>query len=160
SVDKIISLCPTCVYTIRDSYKKLIGSHIDNLIDTTTFVIENWQKIKTVVKGLDDSFVNSKLIYHHPCHTKNYLKIKSNDIIKILNELGLSVVLDEYCCGFGGLFKVLEGELSSSILNNKKEEYANFDSVITSCPNCIIQFKTGNIKSHHFIEIIKNSIRG
>lgn len=160
SIDKIISLCPTCVYTMSKTYKNIVGQDVSNIVDSTTFIIEKWQTIKNLCHDLDKSFIKSKVIYHHPCHTKNYIHIKSDSITDILKDIGLNVVIDDTCCGFGGLFKILEEELSSTMLKKKKEKFATMDMVISACPNCIIQYRTGNINSLHFVEVIKNSLRG
>ena len=158
SIDTIISLCPTCVYTMDKTYQQIIGQGINKIVDSTTFIINQWDKIKSLCGDLHTAYIKSELVYHHPCHSKNYLNIKVDDPVNILFELGLNVTIDNNCCGFGGMFKFLEEELSLEIFKKKREAYSTKDMVITSCPNCIIQYRSGNINSKHFIEIIKNSM--
>ncbi|MFQ3573637.1 MAG: (Fe-S)-binding protein [Thermodesulfovibrionales bacterium] len=159
SLDAVISLCPTCVHMMSDTYTDLLGEGIKGIIDTNRFISQNATKILNISDNLGSLYPNTPLVYHEPCHIRSYSEIQNN-IPPLLKSLGLDFKYDENCCGFGGTFRFIETDLSNTITSNLKNSYAKDALVITSCPNCIIQFKNHNINSKHFIDIINYGMKG
>ncbi len=157
-VEAVISLCPTCTHFISDEYKRLMGSGIENAVDISQFLHDKG----TPLTSTDDGKAGIKrIIYHDPCHSRHYLKI-SREPRQILKALGFEVLepKDRGCCGFAGAFKVLYEDLSDAILNRRIEDYRKADMIVTSCPNCVLQFKS-KIKDKpvkHIIEVIEKGI--
>ncbi len=158
SVETVITLCPTCVYTMRDGYIRLIGKGVQNITDSTAFIYQNWDRLRPICEDLGLSYLGSLIKYHHPCHTMNYLRYKREGPF-ILRGLGLEFTEDEKCCGFGGPFMFLYRKVSMDIVNRRHLEYGSTDMVVTSCPNCILQFRGAGINSRHFIELVKIALR-
>jgi glycolate oxidase iron-sulfur subunit len=168
-VEAVIGLCPTCVHFIKTGYIRLIGKGVSNAVEVSQFFSAEErksgrteeQKLKT--SGLP-SFHASKLkvIYHAPCHSVYNLKT-GHAPEQILKAMGLSLIepKDRGCCGFGGTFRLLYKKISGDILKRRLEDYKEADMIVTSCPNCIIQLRTG-IKDKpvkHIIEVIEDTLK-
>ncbi len=158
SIDSVISLCPTCVHTMKDTYRALIGSGIDTMIDSTDFIYQHKESLQAICEEIGSSYRGALINYHHPCHSKNYLHLKKEAPL-MLREIGLEITEDDKCCGFGGSFRFLYSDLSMRILQKREKAYLSSDMVITSCPNCILQFRGAKINSRHFVEIINIALR-
>ena len=103
-----------------------------------------------------------KVIYHDPCHSVHGLKVKAEPR-RILKSMGLDLIDAEGgCCGFGGAFRLLYQDLSQSILRKRIEEYRKADVIVTSCPNCMIQFRSRikDRKIKHIVELIEEAVQG
>ncbi|MBA4348780.1 MAG: hypothetical protein C0415_02180 [Thermodesulfovibrio sp.] len=155
-VEAVIGLCPTCVHFIKDEYQRLAGEGIENAMDVSQFFMEKMHDVSPVTDSV------SRIVYHDPCHSLYHLNV-SAEPRHILNSIGFNVLDSESgCCGFGGSFRLLYQELSDSILEKRIKEYEKADMIVTSCPNCIIQFrsKMKDKKIKHIIEIIEKAITG
>jgi glycolate oxidase iron-sulfur subunit len=155
-VEAVIGLCPTCIYFIKDEYLRLIGEGIENAIDASRFFMEKMPDISPVTDS------GSRIVYHDPCYSLYHLNV-SAEPRHILKSMGFNVIDSENgCCGFGGSFRLLYQELSDSILEKRIKEYGKADMIVTSCPNCIIQFrsKMKDKQIKHIIEVIDKAIKG
>ncbi len=157
SVDALIGLCPTCVNFIKNDYKRLIGEGINNAMEASQFLSGELSS-----SGIESENL-SRIIYHDPCHSIHSLNVKLEPR-HVLKNLGLTLTepKNRGCCGFGGAFKLLYLGLSEDILEKRTVEYADADMIVTSCPNCILQFKT-KIKDKpvvHLVELVEKSISG
>jgi len=158
SVEMVITLCPTCVYTMKEGYRRLIGQGIKHITDSTAFIYQNWDRLRPNCEDLGLVYLNSLINYHHPCHTINYLHHKKEGPF-ILRGLGLELAEQDRCCGFGGPFRFLYGKVSMDIVKRRYREFGSQDMIVTSCPSCILQFRGAGINSRHFIELIKIALR-
>ncbi|MCX8033805.1 MAG: (Fe-S)-binding protein [Thermodesulfovibrio sp.] len=152
-IDGVITPCPTCAHFIVSVYKELTGESINVL--NLTDAIENIEL--TAIQA-----PNQKIFFHVSCHSSNYLK-ESDKILNLLKNLGFHIEKKEGCCGFAGLFSFLFEKSSMDILREKVLEYEKADMIISSCPNCIIQFKFAmqNKKIIHYTEFIReNFLKG
>ncbi len=155
NVDAVIGLCPTCIYFIKDQYKKIYGEGIDNALEISQFVVDKLKEKKEMPL--------TSVIYHHPCHSLYNLNIKSEPK-KILNIMGINLIepKDTGCCGFGGTFRLSYKGLSEDILKKRIEDYKEADMILTSCPNCILQFKS-RLKDKpvkHIAELLLEYLKG
>lgn len=152
-IDGVITPCPTCAHFLSSVYEELMGEGIKilNLVDLIEEVnlFPNKQK-------------QEKIFFHVSCHSSNYVK-EFHKIIALLNKSGINIEKKEGCCGFAGLFSFLFEKESMDILRKKVLEYEKADMIISSCPNCLIQFKFAmeNKKVLHYAEFIqKNFLKG
>lgn len=139
NVEAIVGTCPTCVYFIKNEYKKIVGEGLDKALEVSQFFIEtNFSE-----RILRKTYLSKKdIAYHDPCHSLYGLKV-TLEPRKILNSLGLKPINKKSgCCGFGGTFKLLYKNISEDIVRERIEDYKKAEAIVTACPNCIIQLKS------------------
>ena len=155
SVEAVIGVCPTCVYFIRDEYKRLLGDGVDKAMEVTQFFTSVLPEIKK------DMGRNSlRVAYHDPCHAIYSLGLHAEPRA-LLRLSGIDPIASEKgCCGFGGTFRVLYPDISKDLLNKRLEGYKEADLIVTSCPNCILQLRSSikgrNIK--HIVEVLAEAV--
>lgn len=159
NTDAILSLCPTCIVSLKLHYPKLIGRSLDNVMDISTFLSG---KLEQLGPGPYRSNFTT-VTYHDPCHLKYSLGITSEPrkLIK-LTGAELFEAEDEGCCGFGGVFSVQYKSISGKLLKNRVEAYTNTgaDAIVTSCPGCMLQIDSGlkGGQTYHLIELIEDAL--
>ncbi len=151
--DLTVSLCPTCVNTMKNIYPELAGSAFE-VEDSTSF-------LRDCLSELPVKKQRAMLVYHHPCHALYGLDIK-RDPIDILTQMGITVTeLPEGCCGFAGSFSLRFPELSRALLEGRFRGM-NRDSVtlVTACPGCIFQFMKAlpEARVMHILEVLEEAI--
>lgn len=151
NIDGVISPCPTCSHFIKDIYKELTGEGI-NVLNLSDLFDE-----KTIISGnFSVSESDSPVFFHVSCHSSNYIKDDDRNL-HILRKMGIPEVEKVTgCCGFAGLFSFIFEKQSMDILRKKVLEYKKAKMIISSCPNCMIQFKFAmkDKKISHFTEVI------
>lgn len=158
-VEAVVGLCPTCVHFIKSEYRKLGGDGLGNALDVAQFFAGERLPEDSSTQGHRTA---SRIVYHDPCHSLNYLGVRAEPR-QILRDRGIAVCeVERGCCGFGGAFRVLYPELSGSILEERREAYRSADMIVTSCPNCILQLRSGlkDKEVKHLIEIIEEGVKG
>jgi len=162
--EAIISMCPTCTMVIRDQYPLLAGDTISNIMDINEFLVKY-----DIVTGLEIS--PSVVTYHDPCHLHYGLGIKNEprQILRGIKGVEFAEMQDAHeCCGFAGSFSVHFRDLSRDIGKRKMKNISDSgaDTVVTSCPGCVMQLenlkRTANagIKIRHIVEVIDEAMRG
>jgi len=155
-VQAVLSLCPTCVGFITGESERLIGSSVENSEEITRFLLR--ERSAGDPKSASPKFpADTKVLYHDPCHTLYHLKTRKEPR-ELLRSLGYTLVepKDRGCCGFGGTFRAFYPALSEEILKQRVEDYSVADMVVTSCPNCVLQFRA-RMKDKvvkHIIELV------
>ncbi|MBI4688512.1 MAG: (Fe-S)-binding protein [Nitrospirae bacterium] len=158
----ILSMCPTCVTTIKKEYPLMTGDGIEKIMDVNEFFIKSG-----FYEGLK---VPHRIVtYHDPCHLNYGLGIKNEprEILKGIDGIEFREMEDAgNCCGFGGLFSVNFQKLSKEIGSKKiKSVYdTEADTIVTSCPGCMIQLE--NLKQQagydidvmHIVEVLENAM--
>jgi glycolate oxidase iron-sulfur subunit len=142
--EAVLSLCPTCTLTIKKHYPRLIGQGLENTMDISEFLLD-----KLAVPAVTHY---KNVIYHDPCHLYYGLGIKEQPR-EILRQLGIKGIEPEEagCCGFS--LSLSHKEISSGLLKNLNE-YQKADTLVTSCPGCILQLKRQHKNVMHIIELI------
>jgi glycolate oxidase iron-sulfur subunit len=160
--EAIISLCPTCTMVIKEQYPQLTGDTISNIMDINEFMLQS--------ELLKDLAVSPQVVtYHDPCHLSFGLGIKKQprEILNNIEGLELKEMkhADE-CCGFAGLFSLHYKDMSKTLSTKKMENIHNTsaETVVTSCPGCIMQLEAMQQKSRkkvrirHIVEVIDEAM--
>jgi len=162
--EAIISMCPTCTMVIRDQYPHMTGNTINNIMDVNEFLIRY-----NIAADLETD--PSVVTYHDPCHLSYGLGIRDKPRHILRNIKGIELIemkhADE-CCGFAGLFSMQFKEMANTIGMKKIENISNTsaDTVITSCPGCIMQLESLCRKAHlrinikHMVEVVDEAMHG
>jgi glycolate oxidase iron-sulfur subunit len=162
--EAIISMCPTCTMVIRDQYPRLTGNTINNIMDVNEFLIRY-----NIAANLETG--PSVVTYHDPCHLSHGLGIRDNPRHILKKIKGIEFIemrhADE-CCGFAGLFSLHFKNMSKSIGRKKIDNISDTgaDTVVTSCPGCIMQLEalrkeTGSkFEIRHIVEVIDEAMHG
>jgi len=160
--EAIISLCPTCATVIRDQYPHLAGNTISNFMDIHEFLIKY-----NIAAGLE---INPAVVtYHDPCHLHFALGItdEPRQILKGIKGVEFVEMRHAHeCCGFAGLFSLYFNDISRDIGKRKIENIINTkaDTVVTSCPGCIMQLENlrrmtnAEINIRHIVEVIDEAM--
>lgn len=150
-VRKIISMVPSCTYTLRTLYP----AYIDG------FDIEVTQFLEVVVDKIMPGMLkypgNIRVVYHDPCQLSRYLGL-INEPRQILKAVeGIELVETERtsrnwstCCGGGAGFEVVFPDLSHILATNRVKELMEMepDVIVTHCPGCIMQLRSGLQEIH------------
>lgn len=145
-VRRIISIVPSCTYTIRN----LMPRYIDN------FNIEVKHFLEIVIENLHRSELRYpeevRIVYHDPCQLSRYLGFV-NEPRHILRSIkGIELVDVDWaggewstCCGGGGGFEAVFPELSHILAVNRARELVETGAqiIVTHCPGCIMQLQNG-----------------
>jgi len=163
-VEAIISMCPTCTMVIKQQYPLLVGDSIPNIMDINEFLIKY-----NFAKGL--KIAHRVVTYHDPCHLRYGIgiKIEPRKILKGIQGINFVEMQNANgCCGFGGFFSLCFNNLSMSIGRKKMDNINNTpaDTVVTSCPGCMMQLEglkreTGTeIDIMHIVEVLDEAMHG
>ncbi len=161
NVEAILGLCPTCIYALKVEYPKLIGEGLDKAMDISSFLME---KLDSFHFSLPSSH-SATAAYHDPCHLRYGLGVKKEPR-EIIKKVGIELTEPEEqrCCGFGGLFSFSYREISENLLEKriKNIEETKAETIITSCPGCIMQLqrKITHVPVLHLIEVIEEAFEG
>ncbi len=162
--EAIISMCPTCTMVIKEQYPVLAGTAISNIVDVNEFLIQSG-----ITSGLETD--PSVVTYHDPCHLRYGLNVTDEPRQILRGIKGLELVEMDHaddCCGFAGLFSLHYKDISSEIGTRKNDNIlrTSADTVVTSCPGCIMQLKylmrksNSNVHVKHIVEVIDEAITG
>jgi hypothetical protein len=151
-VRKIISIVPSCTYTLRNLYPAYIEGFD---IEVTHFLEVVLEHIKP---GTLKYPKKVKAVYHDSCQLARYLGL-IDEPRRILKSIeGIKLLEPEHttgewatCCGGGAGFEVVFPDLSHILAKNRVEELMQTgpDIIVTHCPGCIMQLKSGLQELHH-----------
>jgi Fe-S oxidoreductase len=147
---------------IKEQYPVLAGNTILNIMDINEFFTKN--KIASNLE-IDPSVCT----FHDPCHLSYGLGIRDEPRQLLKRIKGVKLVemkhADE-CCGFAGFFSLRYRDMSENIGKKKIDNISatSADTVITSCPGCIMQLEKmkmaqkGKFKIKHIVEVINEAM--
>ena len=145
-VKQIISVVPSCTYTLR----KLIPDSIDrHNLEVRHFCEVVAEKISSYELKFPRQV---KVTYHDPCQLVRFMGLveEPRQILRAIKGIEL-VETDSTsgkwatCCGGGGGFEAVFPELSQILATNRAQELLDTGAeiIVTHCPGCIMQLKTG-----------------
>jgi len=111
----------------------------------------------------------TSVVYHPSCHLSRGLGITREPELALaaLNGVRAIPIVDQHeCCGFGGLFAIKHGDISSSILSRKLEHVtaAAPDRLVSCDLGCLLHLGGGlhrrqsPIKVQHLAELIDEAV--
>jgi len=145
-VKEIISIVPSCTYTLRTLIPQFTGG---KQIPVRHFC----EVIAGKIPDLKLTYPRKvKVTYHDPCQLVRYLGLieEPRRILKSIS--GIEYVEPKWtsgtmatCCGGGGGFEVVFPELSLTLAKNRAKELADTGAeiIVTHCPGCIMQLEAG-----------------
>ncbi len=100
-----------------------------------------------------------RVAYHFPCHLERHLGIKEEPLELLRQVQGVELVEGEeahLCCGGAGLYAFKYPPISGEILKKKLDwiEKEGIQTVVTSCPSCIMQLRGGVKKKGMPVEVV------
>lgn len=158
NAEAILSLCPTCVLSLKHHYPLLVGQGLEHVMDISSFLYDKWDPSQPL------PFRNfRKVTYHDPCHLNYSLGIRKEPR-ELIQRAGAELVEsgDEGCCGFGGTFSLTFKDLSRSLMKKRADAYrkTGAEAIVTACPGCMLQL-SGGIKDtpvFHLVELLEEVI--
>ena len=153
---EIISIVPSCTYTLRKIFPEfIVGSNLQ-VRHFCEVVAENLHKIKMKYPR------KVKVTYHDSCQLVRFLGIV-REPRQILNSIENIEFIEPgwtkgewaTCCGGGGGFEVIFPELSLNLAKNRAKELTDTGAeiIVTHCPGCIMQLKVGLKELNKDIEV-------
>lgn len=145
-VKRIISVVPSCTYTLREL--------IPHFVDGYDFEVKHFSEVVLeLVSAKEMRFPGQiKVTYHDPCQMGRYLGLVKEPRRILTSIKGLELIEPEFtsgewatCCGGGGGFEAVFPELSQILAINRAKELieTGAEAIVTQCPGCMMQLKTG-----------------
>lgn len=154
NVEAVLTLCPTCLLSIRYQYGDLVGNLIDKAMDVSVFIAERLQELEFKRSNI------RTVTYHDPCHHVYSVGI-AKEPREIMNYAGMDIIeaAELGCCGFAGLFSINYRDISKALLNRRVESFKKTaaEAIVTACPGCVLQLSSGiDTPVYHIIEVIES----
>ena len=159
-IKQIISIVPSCTYTLRMLFPKYIRSYDFEVRHFLEIVLDNIDKKELRFPR------DIKITYHDPCQLSRYLNLidEPREILKSIEGIHLFETKwtnREWstCCGGGGGFEAVFPALSGILAVNRARELVDTGAeiIVTHCPGCIMQIRHGlkrlNIKNVEVMDI-------
>ncbi|MCX7972973.1 MAG: LUD domain-containing protein [Candidatus Aminicenantes bacterium] len=172
--ERVLTLCPTCTSMLKHYGPKILAIEMakrvaERVSPLCPFLFEfHSNQLETFFASPLKSI---KATYHDSCHHK--YKLKASEASRLVLELALGKKIQamdrsDACCGFGGIFFVVQPEISASLLQDKLDflERSGAELVAMDCPGCLLQIRGGlerrnlPIKAKHTIEVIDACFSG
>lgn len=158
NVEAILSLCPTCILSIKTHYPNLTGKGLENAMDVSMFLMN-----KLGSHEVSPLRHIKSATYHDPCHLNYSLGIRKEPR-ELIRRAGVELIeaAGEGCCGFGGVFSLCNRDLSKDLMDKRVDAYlkTGAEAVVTACPGCMMQLGAGMKDKPvlHVIELVEEAI--
>jgi len=156
-----VSLCPTCVLSLKKESQTLIGSALESIMEVSEFLFLHEPELFDRKQGGDTI---RDVYYHDPCHMKYGLGLV-REPRSLLESCGLRPIneVSDTCCGFGGAFSIRYRDFSSRLAVSAGEKIKSSlaEEVYTACPGCIHQLRKviRNGSVYHVIEAVEKVLQ-
>ena len=165
--DVIVTDCSSCAYFLK-KYGTLFN--VDDPIFSRMKPISS--RIKDLVELLEEEGVPTpneaprlRVTYHDSCHAVRGQQIGSAPRKLLARQPHVDLVEmaeADWCCGGSGSYALKNFELSKSVLDRKMAnvERTQADTLVTSCPACMIQLAYGvrkhglNLQVRHISQVL------
>ena len=163
---KIITPCASCSLMLKQEYPLLTAraQPLSALVyDYSQYLYEMINM--EVLTRIDQSDNDRRITYHDPCHLSKGLSVtrQPREILRALaGDRFVEAENASDCCGSGGLYCLTHREVSQAILARKMKGLliSGADTIVTSCPACMVQLRDGvrrsgsDIKVTHIAELL------
>jgi glycerol-3-phosphate dehydrogenase subunit C len=159
----IVYSSSSCGYMIRHEYANLFGLPGAEEVSKNTYDISEYL-MSLHEKGLlkHPSEIRRKLVYFSPCHVRGVgMGLPALELLRLIPGVQVELI-DEGCCGLGGLygFKKEKYDISMEIGKDLARQLLDLkpDAVVTDCEGCRLQIRhlTG-MKVVHPIQILRDA---
>jgi glycolate oxidase iron-sulfur subunit len=101
--------------------------------------------------------VEGPVAYHDPCHLADGLGV-TKEPREILKALGLELVEtgERSCCGFS--LAATHREMSEGLLDDRKKEFEQAETLVTACPGCMMQLGRSHGNVVHIIQLLDDAV--
>lgn len=159
----IVFSSSSCGYMIRHEYANVLGIPRAEEVSEKTYDICEYLMARHERGSLKNpSAMRRKLAYFAPCHVRAVgMGLPALELLSLIPGIHIELV-DEGCCGLGGLYgyKKEKYDISMEIGKDLAKHLVNLnpDAVVTDCEGCRLQIKhlTG-IKVIHPIQILRDA---
>jgi L-lactate dehydrogenase complex protein LldE len=150
--DPIVCPSGSCAAMIVHGYADLFRDDPKNLRRAEAIAAHTFEFSQFLVDVLGVTDVaarfDGKLTYHPSCHQMRFLHVTEAPRALLARVHGAEVVPlpgAEECCGFGGLFAIKHGQLSSAILDKKIENIhkTGAQAVVGCDMSCLMHMQGG-----------------
>jgi glycolate oxidase iron-sulfur subunit len=155
--EAVLSLCPTCTLALKVQYPRLIGEGVKEAMDVSQFLAGKIGPYAASALG-EKPLVEGKAVYHDPCHLAYGLGVRKEPR-EILRSLGLQTIEPPGgggCCGFS--LSLTHKDIAEGLLQKRLAAYREAETVVTSCPGCMLQLERGGKKVLHLIEVLDRAM--
>lgn len=157
--EKILTSCAGCYKTFKKDYKEIMGVNLD-VMHTSQFFNELIETQK-----LEPLFLDKTVTYHDPCHLGRHLE-EYNAPRDVLNKIANLVEMERSkeksrCCGAGAGVRSAHPEITENIAKMRMDdsENAGAEILVTSCPFCILNFKSVSKNDKKVLDLSEIIIR-
>jgi heterodisulfide reductase subunit D len=137
---KVITICPECAYTLRNTYAEALGGQSFEVRHMVTVIMEN-------IAALGFEPGAEKMALHDPCYLSRYLAA-GDDAERLVGLLSTEspAVLERRgargpCCGAGSF--VNHGPHTRTAVNERLTEAhaSGTEVLVTACPKCTLLYE-------------------
>ncbi len=148
----IVAPSGSCAEFVRHRYPELFpaGTPEHELaVDAAARTFEFSEFLVRVLKVTDvGAYFPHKVTYHASCHILRGLGLREEPKQLLRNVRGLELVSltqEETCCGFGGVFSVVNPEISSDMMEAKVRhiQASGAEMVVVGEPGCLMNISGG-----------------
>ena len=143
TIKTVLTLCPECAYTLRETYRELFGTLPFKVMHVTEYIAGHIDK-------LDIEPTGERLAFHDPCYLARYLDCTQAPRRLLAAATGAAPVEMERhgretaCCGAGSW--VNHGPHTRNAVNERivEAKRGGADGIVTACPKCMLVFREVN----------------
>jgi heterodisulfide reductase subunit D len=143
TIKTVLTLCPECAYTLRETYRQLSGALPFTVMHVTEYIARHIGK-------LEFERTEERLAFHDPCYLARYLECtEAPRTILAAVTGGRMFEMERHgarapCCGAGSW--VDHGPHTRHAVNERIVEArrCGAEAIVTACPKCMIVFHEVN----------------
>lgn len=161
---KLISICPHCVRTIGEDWRRLLGAD---------FAIEHHSQVLARLgpKSPRQGGQEARVVYHDPCYLGRYQGVYEEPR-QVAARAGTMVETPRsrersFCCGAGGGLMFLGEEKGRRVNEERARQLVatGADTVAAACPFCQTMFQdalktVGGVQPPRLLDIAEIAVRG
>jgi glycerol-3-phosphate dehydrogenase subunit C len=159
----IVFSSSSCGYMIRHEYANILGVPGAEEVSEQTYDIFEYLMSRHE-KGLlkTPAEMRRRLVYFVPCHVRAAgIGVPALELLRLIPGIHIDLV-DEGCCGLGGLYGYKKEKYDISMAIGKdlatKLSDLNPDAVVTDCEGCRLQIRhLTDMKVIHPIQILRDA---